>query len=98
MKSLGKPHYKKHVLVCVNHRDNDSCCANVHGQEIYDKIKQWIRENRLGHEIWVTRTMCLGFCNDVGTTVVIYPDQLWFSEVTLDDVEKIFVIIQSSQP
>ena len=93
MKVLGTPHYKKHVLVCVNHREGESCCANVNGQEIYEKIKQWVRENSLGHEIWVTRTRCLGFCNDVGTTVVIYPDKLWLIEVTLEDVEKIIDVL-----
>lgn len=93
MKSLGKPHYKKHVLVCVNERAHESCCARVQGQEIYEKIKHWVRENHLGHDIWVTRTRCLGFCNDVGTTVVIYPDKLWFIEVTLEDVEKIIGLV-----
>ena len=80
----------KHILVCTNLRtDGKSCCVNVNGQEIYDELKKFVKEMGLRSVIWVTRTGCLGFCNDTGATVVIYPDQLWYKEVKKDDVQKI---------
>ena len=80
----------KHILVCTNERgQGESCCLNVKGQEIYRELKDFVKENGLRSIIWVTRTGCLGFCNDLGATVVIYPDQLWFKEVKQDEVQKI---------
>lgn len=83
---------KMHVLVCVNERDKSAdmpCCAHVHGQEIYDAIKKYVREHGLVGIVWVTRTKCLGFCNSVGATVVLYPQKLWFTEVLIEDVPKL---------
>ncbi len=81
---------KKHILVCTNEREQGkSCCSKVQGHEIYRELKDFVKANGLAGSIWVTRTGCLGFCNDIGTTIVIYPDSLWFKEVTREDVEKI---------
>ena len=93
MQVLGKQNYSKHVLVCVNERTEGDCCKSVQGQEVYSKIKQWVKENGRS-DIWVTRTRCLGFCNPIGTTVVIYPEQIWFSEVRLEETGKIIELIK----
>ncbi len=79
----------KHILICVNDREKGDCCANVHGQEIYQEVKDFVKGNDLSSKIWVTRTRCLGFCNNIGTVMVIYPDELWFKHVTKNDVQKI---------
>ena len=81
--------YKKHVLVCVNERtDGSDCCANVHGKEIFLELKKWAIQNS-NSDIWITKTGCLGFCNNIGTTIVIYPKKIWFMETTMKDIEKI---------
>ena len=80
----------KHILICTNERENErDYCAKVDGIEIYKNLKEWVKSNGLSGSVWVTRTGCLGFCNKIGTTVVIYPDQLWFKEVKKEEVEKI---------
>jgi len=79
----------KHILICVNERDEGDCCSKVNGQEIYQEVKDFVKSNGLSPKIWVTRTRCLGFCNNVGTVMVIYPDGLWFKHVTRNDVERI---------
>lgn len=87
-----------HVLVCVNQRDKHAdmpCCADVHGQDIYDELKKHVRETGLTGKVWVTRTRCLGFCNSTGATVVFQPQQLWFTEVTMDDVAQLKEIMSS---
>ncbi len=91
MKKLQNSQYKKHILVCVNNREQGECCARVDGQQVYEKIKEYVRNNGLTGIIWVTRTRCLGFCNSEGTTIVIYPDKKWFTEVTLKDVNLVIL-------
>lgn len=82
--------YKKHILVCVNEREEDkSCCKKVKGYEIFRKLKDFVISNGFAKDIWVTKTGCLGFCNDVGTTIVVYPDKVWFMETTEEDLEGI---------
>ena len=89
MKLLKDVHYKKHVLVCCNERIDRECCANVSGKEIFAELKRWVIEQHLSSDIWVTRTGCLGFCNKIGTTVVIYPDKKWFLETRMGEIDKI---------
>lgn len=81
---------EKHIIVCVNKREEGDCCSNVGGEEIYRKIKDFIKQNGMAGRIWATRARCLGFCNDKGTTIVIYPDKFWFTEVTEQDLPKIY--------
>ncbi len=81
---------EKHIIVCVNKREEGDCCSNVGGEEVYQKIKVFIREHGLTGKVWATRARCLGFCNNVGTTIVIYPDKLWFTEVTKEDLPQIY--------
>ena len=80
----------KHILVCTNEREQGKdACSHVQGYEIFRELKDWTKSNGLASRVWVTRTGCLGFCNDVGATIVIYPDQLWFKAVKKDEVQKI---------
>ena len=80
----------KHILVCTNEREQDKdCCSHVQGYEIFRELKDFVKSNSLSSLIWVTRTGCLGFCNNVGATIVIYPDQLWYKEVKKEEIQKI---------
>ena len=85
-----KFNYRKHILVCVNDRgEGKACCIKVKGVEIYQELKQFVRDQGLTSEVWVTRTGCLGFCNDKGTTIVVYPEGDWYTEVTLETIDEI---------
>lgn len=80
----------KHILVCTNEREiGKDCCSHVKGYEIFRELKDWVKTNGLSSSVWVTKTGCLGFCNNAGATIVIYPDQLWLKEVKKDEVQKI---------
>ncbi len=83
------PQYERHVLVCTNFREEGECCAKVDGEAIFYSLKKFVLEQGLKEEIWVTRTGCLGFCNDTGTTVVVYPEKRWFRYATLADLNAI---------
>ena len=96
MKTLDCGECKVHVNVCTNERPAGASmpsCKNVGGYELYHRLKDKLRETGLSSTHWVTRTGCLGFCNQVGTTVVIYPKDRaaqWYSEVTDADFEIIW--------
>lgn len=82
--------YKKHVFVCCNEREpGRECCSAVNGKEIFYELKRWVMENGLTQSIWVTKTGCLGFCNDVGATIVVYPDKKWFLKTRMEELEKV---------
>ena len=59
------------------------------GYEIFRELKNWVKSNGLAGSVWVTRTGCLGFCHNVGATIVIYPNQIWFKEVKKEEVQNI---------
>lgn len=77
-----------HVFVCVNVRDDQtrSCCLRVGGEEVASALKEWIIAENLRDKVWVSRSKCLGFCNSVGATLVVYPQQKWFLQVTRESV------------
>ena len=57
--------------------------------EAFMDLKKFVIENGLTNEVWVTKTGCIGFCNDVGCTMVLYPDNIWFMETIEEDLEKV---------
>jgi len=82
--------YKKHVFVCVNDSEtNGKCCKNVNGDKTFTELKKFVINNGLTKDIWVTKTGCLGFCNDVGCTIVVYPDRVWFMQTKPEDLENV---------
>lgn len=85
---------KVQVLVCTNERPPEkTCCFKFGGQEFYLALKNRLKQEGLYDTHWVTRTGCLGFCNNIGTTVAIYrqnePTQ-WFNEVTPEDLDSVW--------
>ena len=79
---------EKHIFVCVNQREGEkTCCNKVKGTDIFLKLKQEVLSR--GLNVWVTKTGCMGFCNDVGATVAIYPDKKLYTQVREEDIPKI---------
>jgi len=90
MEIIKELNYKKHVFVCVNEREEgESCCKDVNGSNIFIELKNFVINNGLVKDIWVTKTGCLGFCNDIGCTIVVYPDRVWFMQTTSKNLEEI---------
>ncbi len=89
MKSLPFQKPAKHIIVCVNERQEGDCCKKVGGENLYFKLKDFIKNNGLSGRVWVTRSRCLGFCNPVGTTAVIYPEGRWLTEITEAELKEL---------
>ena len=98
MKRLDCRECQVHINVCTNERPAPKqCCRKVGGQEFYLRLKQKLKDTGLVATHWVTRTGCLGFCNDVGTTVTIHREGKpaeWYSDVTDADFDAIWKAIE----
>lgn len=86
----NETNYKCHVLVCVNDRQGErKSCADSNSREIRSLLKDSVKA--LGFpkgEVRVSQTLCLGLCSE-GPNVMIYPQNIVFSGVTVDDVPAI---------
>jgi (2Fe-2S) ferredoxin len=52
------------------------------------RFMEEIEERELSSEVFVTNTGCFGIC-EKGPIVVVYPDNVWYSAVTPEDVTEI---------
>jgi len=83
-------HYQTHVFCCVNERTPDhprSCCSARGSVALRDYMKS--RAKELGIEsIRVNNSGCLERC-ELGPTLVIYPEGVWYHYETKEDVNEI---------
>jgi (2Fe-2S) ferredoxin len=79
------------ILVCLNERPAESgkpSCAPRGSLAVYHRFKDRVKELGLRDRVMVNRTGCLKHCSR-GTTVAIWPWNLWYGGVTAGDVEEI---------
>lgn len=84
------PPFRKHIFICTNDRPNDpnSSCAPKGGKALQIAFKERLKQLGLNTEIRANQSGCLDACQH-GVAVVIYPAQVWYGGVTLDDVNEI---------
>ena len=83
--------FERHVFVCVNERPQGSprgCCASKGGGEVRAKLKRAAQAAGLKGRVRINKAGCLDHCEQ-GATLVVYPEAVWYGEVTADDVEEI---------
>ena len=88
----GMPPLERHVFVCANERDPDNpkgCCALKDAVEIRSRLKRLAFEAGLRGKVRINSSGCLDQCSH-GTTIVVYPEAIWYGYVTLDDVDELF--------
>jgi (2Fe-2S) ferredoxin len=85
------PSFQRHVFVCTNERAADhpkGCCKARGGVEVRDTLKSELTKLGLSKTIRANNAGCLDQCEH-GVTVVVYPEQVWYGGVTVDDVKEI---------
>ena len=85
------PPFTHHIFVCCNQREPGNCrgCCNPDGSEaLRNRFKAEIKARRLGPRVRANYSGCLDQC-ELGPTVVIYPQAIWYGGVTPDDVPRI---------
>ena len=88
---MAEPHFEKHVFICTNRREPGNPkgdCASKGGEAIKDEFKRLLHERGLKGRIRANAAGCLDQCAR-GATVVVYPEQVWYGGVTVDDVTDI---------
>lgn len=87
---MPKPKY--HIIVCTNSRPPGHpkpSCGAAGSTDILMAFNMGLMERGiLPGEVLVTNAGCLGPC-DLGPTVVIYPDGIWYGQVKPADIPAI---------
>jgi len=83
--------FEKHIFVCENKRPEGhpkGCCADKNSIAVRALFKDRLKELGLSAKIRSNSAGCLDACEH-GVSVVVYPEQIWYGGVTVDDVEEI---------
>lgn len=86
---MQKPKY--HIFVCTSSRlsgQQKGFCHSKSSTDIMGVFMEELEDRGLSGDVMVTNTGCLGIC-EKGPIVIIYPDNVWYASVTVDDVEDI---------
>jgi len=83
--------FEKHIFVCENKRPEGhpkGCCADKNSLEVRELFKKRLKELGISSSVRANAAGCLDACEH-GVTVLVYPEQIWYGGVTIDDVEEI---------
>ena len=83
--------FTHHIFICTNTREpgNSRGCCNPDGSEALKKaFKQELERRGLKPLVRANAAGCLDQC-ELGPTVVIYPQAIWYGGVRLADVPRI---------
>lgn len=83
-------YYDCHVFVCTNTRPEDhprGSCARRGGAQLRDYMKARAKELGLPR-LRINSAGCLDRC-ELGPTLVIYPEGVWYGPKTTDDIDEI---------
>ncbi len=89
-----KTPYLSHVFVCTNDRGGKrKSCADDYSKLTKANLKNAVNEKGWKGKVRISTSGCMGVCAK-GPNVIIYPQKIWLSEVSPDDVDEIVSIIE----
>ena len=83
--------FQRHLFVCLHEREPGNprgCCAEKGSAEVARALKVGAHDRGLKRIVRVNKAGCLDQCAR-GVTCVVYPEEVWYGGVTLDDVDEI---------
>ena len=84
------PYYRKHIFCCINERPAGhprGCCKEKDSPRLRNYMKARTKELGL-NDLRVNAAGCLDRC-ELGPTMVIYPEGVWYSYHSPEDVDEI---------
>lgn len=85
------PSLQRHVFVCINERAPDNpngSCKHRGGVHVRDTLKLALSARGLSNVIRANNAGCLDQC-ERGVAIVVYPEQVWYGNVTAADISEI---------
>jgi (2Fe-2S) ferredoxin len=82
--------YRKHVFCCTNTRPEGhprGCCSAKGSEGLRNYMKARAKQHGI-EDIRVNASGCLDRC-ELGPTMVIYPEGVWYAYKTQDDIDEI---------
>ena len=81
--------YVCHIFVCTNNRNGERrSCADQNSPLLKKALKEEVGNRGWKNKVRVSASGCMGLCGK-GPNVIIYPQKIWFSEVSADDAGSI---------
>ncbi|MFA6378081.1 MAG: NAD(P)H-dependent oxidoreductase subunit E, partial [Acholeplasmataceae bacterium] len=74
---------RMHILIC-----GGTGCLSSHSKEIKEEFDLLLKEYEMSDEVKLVMTGCFGLC-EKGPVVVVYPDEVFYSHVKVEDVSDI---------
>ena len=85
------PAFEKHIFVCCNQRSPGharGCCDPEGSERLRTRLKAELKRHGLGIQVRANKAGCLDQC-EVGPTMVIYPEAIWYGGVQDEDISRI---------
>lgn len=85
------PRFERHIFICTNSRPPDNpkgCCAAKGSEAIAAKFKEELHRRGFKGKVRANKAGCLDQC-ELGPSIVVYPEGVWYGRVTLEDVNEI---------
>ncbi len=83
--------YTRHIFICTNQREPGhprGCCREKGSEAIRDRFRDGLKTRGLLGKVRPNIAGCLDAC-EFGPSVVVYPDNIWYGGLTVDDVDTI---------
>ncbi len=87
-----KPKFDKHIFICTNDRGPNhprGDCVKCGGLDIRMRFVHLINKHGLKGKVRANKSGCLDVC-EIGPAVVIYPQNIWYTGITIENVDEIF--------
>ena len=82
----NKTPYQRQIFVCTNNANGQKAsCGDHKGEEVFRQMREIAKARKLHPQIRVAQAKCLGQCAK-GVNIMIYPENIWYSQVRLEDV------------
>ena len=84
------PKLTKHIFICMNQREagHPRGCCDPTGQGELQRLFKTKLAQRGVKLVRANKSGCLDQC-ELGPTVVVYPDEVWYGDVGPEDVDEI---------